>query len=457
MRTRLTTLLISSIILQPGQSSAQTAKLERVHPIPASAINVAITGNPKELTIGDQVPDIEFNEVLNYHSKKARLSDFRAKLTILDFWSTSCTSCVALFPHMQALKDEFGDQLQIVLVNGKTKVWHDDREKIKTLLEHQNARGGVNIQLPIVFNCEELDNAFPYETLPHEAWLDATGKIIAITGATEVTAVNIKNILEGKTIQMHTKRDVFIDLQKNSLQELYYNNVAHLRQPDFSSFLIKGYIDGLHGEQGVRMENASTGMMTGWYATNFSLYRMYKFAYKNIMSKYPANQVLIETKDSSNFYKLASENISSYTNVYSYDITVQPTNYADLLTFVQHDFETIFKTIVEPEKRQLNCLIIKASPALSRSYTKTKDKRWELSNDLPQKFIRNYPIKEVLSALNNSSPVPLIDNTFLEANIDLDLPNNLMDINSIKSCLKRAGFIVNEESRILEVIVIKDK
>ena len=58
----------------------------------------------KPLKIGDKVPDIEFKNIINYKSKTARLSDFKGKLVILDFWGTWCTSCIAAFPKMEESK-----------------------------------------------------------------------------------------------------------------------------------------------------------------------------------------------------------------------------------------------------------------------------------------------------------------------------------------------------------------
>jgi len=40
------------------------------------------------LSVGDAVPDIVFDNMINYHSKTERLSDFSDKLIILDFWAT---------------------------------------------------------------------------------------------------------------------------------------------------------------------------------------------------------------------------------------------------------------------------------------------------------------------------------------------------------------------------------
>lgn len=55
------------------------------------------------LTIGDKVPDIVLNHVINYKAGDIKLSDFKGKLVILDFWSSWCGACIALFPHMDSL------------------------------------------------------------------------------------------------------------------------------------------------------------------------------------------------------------------------------------------------------------------------------------------------------------------------------------------------------------------
>ena len=71
----------------------------------------------KALTIGDTVPDITITNVYNYPASTIHLSDLKGKLVILDFWSTWCGACIEAFPKMEKLQKEFGDQLQVILVN----------------------------------------------------------------------------------------------------------------------------------------------------------------------------------------------------------------------------------------------------------------------------------------------------------------------------------------------------
>lgn len=48
----------------------------------------------RPLSIGDTVPDLLFDNLLNHSAPTVRLSGFRGKLVILDFWATWCTACL---------------------------------------------------------------------------------------------------------------------------------------------------------------------------------------------------------------------------------------------------------------------------------------------------------------------------------------------------------------------------
>lgn len=72
------------------------------------------------LTIGDPVPDSRFTTVLNHSSQTAKLSDFKGRLVILDFWSTRCGSCLHAFPKMDSLQKAFCNNLKVLLVNNRS-------------------------------------------------------------------------------------------------------------------------------------------------------------------------------------------------------------------------------------------------------------------------------------------------------------------------------------------------
>src|SRR4051812_25763412 len=88
----------------------------------------------RPLSIGDTVPDIAFTHLVNYKSATAKLSDFKGRLVILDFWSSWCGNCIRLFPYMDSLQQAFKGQVQVILVNTKSRASKDDSQKISRIL-----------------------------------------------------------------------------------------------------------------------------------------------------------------------------------------------------------------------------------------------------------------------------------------------------------------------------------
>lgn len=165
----------------------------------------------KALQIGDTMPDIPLGKVLNNYTGKTKFSDFRGKLLILDFWNTYCPSCIALFPHMEQLQQEFGDQLQIILVNtDETEEQIRERQKVaKFHLPHlPSIVADPAFTNPALANSGDdaaywqapLNQLFPRMANPYHVWIDAKG-IIRVRGAAENTySKKIRDVLDGKEV-----------------------------------------------------------------------------------------------------------------------------------------------------------------------------------------------------------------------------------------------------------------
>jgi len=66
------------------------------------------------LQLGDRAPDFDV-KTLDGHSLK--LSNFRRKYVLLDFWATWCAPCVAETPNLQATYDAFGADPRFVMIS----------------------------------------------------------------------------------------------------------------------------------------------------------------------------------------------------------------------------------------------------------------------------------------------------------------------------------------------------
>lgn len=163
--------------------------------------NSSLYAQTKPLRIGDSVPDLVFKEILNNHIKELRLSNFKNKAIILDFWATWCASCVKTFPHLDSLQRIYPDHLQLLLLNISTR---DSIAILKTFISTQK-KVLPQFSVPIIKAEIALKKLFPFYALPHYVWISKSGKIVAITGAEELTKNNISHFLAGEELTLTIK------------------------------------------------------------------------------------------------------------------------------------------------------------------------------------------------------------------------------------------------------------
>lgn len=61
---------------------------------------------------GDPAPDFTLSDI---HGKQHRLSDYRGKVVLLNFWATWCGPCLAEMPSMESLKDKLKDEKFVIV------------------------------------------------------------------------------------------------------------------------------------------------------------------------------------------------------------------------------------------------------------------------------------------------------------------------------------------------------
>ncbi len=107
----------------------------------------------------------------------------------------------------------------------------------------------------------------------------------------------------------------------------------------------------------------------------------------------------------------------------------------------------------------MSCFIISGSDRLSGSYSKYTQSETDIDEQSIRKYLHYTTVPDILEILNSNSVKPWIDETAVMQHLDIDFPNhtNLTDMKVIKQTLQTAGFVIKEEERELEVVVIRDK
>src|SRR5690242_8781095 len=159
----------------------------------------------RSLNIGDIVPDFNISEISNYPRKTVQFSSFGNKLVILDFWAIYCKGCIEALPKLAKFQKQFGDKLQILLVNKERRV--QVSKVISNQVKLHPSLKDALMNLPYISQDTILNTIFPHYFIPHEVWINGKGKVIAITDERQVTERNIRLALTNPRINLPEKKD----------------------------------------------------------------------------------------------------------------------------------------------------------------------------------------------------------------------------------------------------------
>jgi thiol-disulfide isomerase/thioredoxin len=120
---------------------------------------------PKKVNVNDQIPDISL-ETLTDRIELLPLFK-QKKYTFLDFWATWCKPCIAAFPEMKEIYEEYGDEFGIIGIA-------DDK---KSSVERFLTKNVMN--WPLAFVTEDVQFQFNILALPTYYIVDSEGKVVA--------------------------------------------------------------------------------------------------------------------------------------------------------------------------------------------------------------------------------------------------------------------------------------
>ncbi len=421
------------------------------------AMSVTLQAQSK-LNIGDTIPaNLEITNLKNYPTSTLRLADLKGKLVILDFWATWCSACIAAFPKMEAIQEQFKKELQVIMINSDTS---ETPQKVADFLTRLKERTGESLTLPYAVRSLDILPCFPHREVPHYVWINANGKIIGITNAEDVNAQNITEVLNNKTKILYTKRD---DLRFNGEKPLLIdenggdNPTGFIYRSLFTPF--KEYLGA-----GIGSRLGQDGKTIRYNILNANLLVFFQIAYRDIFKgDYWAERIFVET------IRYSRESFFDFTisqlpeNRFCYEITIPIFSEEDpmdrIKTYLQEDIRRTFNLTAYSEKRVVECYTLKAAKEISKFKTKGGEPslRWE-KNSKNKKMV-NEPVSVLINLMESILQKLVLDETGINYNIDLDFPDNIKEFNvqQWKQFLKTKGLILEPAKKEMEVVVITDK
>lgn len=506
-----TSIIILSITIIGSNALAQEYSYS-TKPIKKTKITNTNEYSPgKRLFTGDILPnkEYEFNEINNYSKKILKWSDLdEKKLIILDFWSKYCTSCIASFPHMEKLQNEFKNKIQILLV---TK---DSRKELEFLFK--NSKNVINSNLPMIFNDTLFSSAyFPHTSVPFHVWIGSGKKVIATTFSHETTYESIKLYLEGKDPRLTIRND-HVDRgfpeeypnEKNSILSFdrgrLINNIIYYSQipdeieinklpkykssviskqlptlPQYSTFLtidpgFKGV--GTGGGQR-RYLRSNTNEIMGISLYNVGISTLIDTAYSELLAQldqYIAESSISIQIDSTakNFYEIFNTNTQPakfmMNNTFSYESCM--TNYTNkkAKSIMRLDIERCFGLKAKLESKSYSHIQIKITDTskLKKLFSDHKSNAEAASyNDESKSYFENYmwgAFVESIRGANRTNTSPIIEDktgiTFTNK-INITFPNLNLEITDdnipyLNKHFKKYGLLFQSEKRVSKFLVV---
>ena len=159
------------------------------------ARNNRANGPAKGQLIGNVAPDFELQTL---DGKNLKLSDFRGKAVLLNFWATYCGPCKIEMPWFVELQKEYGPQgFQIVGVANDDASTEDIARFAKEM--------GINY--PILIGKDSVSDSYKVSVLPTTFFLDRDGKLIAREFGLQSRSVFVDHIKkamsQGQAVQAH--------------------------------------------------------------------------------------------------------------------------------------------------------------------------------------------------------------------------------------------------------------
>ncbi|MGV3466401.1 MAG: TlpA family protein disulfide reductase [Heyndrickxia sp.] len=419
--------------------------------------------------VDNKCPDFKFVNIDYFSKPNASLDDFKGKWLIIDFWSQYCGSCVNSMPKMNALQEEFGDRLKIVMVGifGQTKA--STVTTTKTLYE--KIRKQTGLKLTVAYDTA-FAKAVQVERLPDILVIDPNG-VIRVR-ANEINSLQVDRIIKGDASTIQKEIYPYSETIKNSPR--YDRTKPFLTDGNGgngSNFFYRSLVsraDANLGPHGNVIDNGRIELLM------MPLKSLYMYAFigtnvladnKNLYEKIFRN-VILECTDSSYFYnENGAEKSYNYSLVYPLKALQDEINHhliedQEVLRIMQKDLEIAF-----PYKAGLE---MRNKPFYKLVANKTAIEKLRTKGENPQSkkpwgpyrgaVYKNVSISSVVNFFMHNSygynwKVPIIDGSGISEKIDIEIKG--FTFQEQLESLHKYGLDLVLDEKPMQCLVIRDR
>jgi thiol-disulfide isomerase/thioredoxin len=407
-----------------------------------------------QLQVNDTCPDISFTSAINTINSASKLSLYKGKAVIIDFWDTRCHSCLESFPTIDSLQKKFKKELQIILI---TKQDHKTIDNFFSKFKKIKMPG-----VPLVTDDTLFTSLFPSEGYPYIVWLDQNRTVKYFTSGYNMTSDHFEKFLKGIELDVKpaAKKTVYSPLWHLE-DSVFLNNVKY-----FSSLTscINGIDTHVPDEQLLNSGKAQINSNCS------SLFTLIKKAFGE-NGKYPVNTKygLEINIDSSLLFRPSDPNLWDgwdKDHLFNYQLILPASQKEILYKRMQEDIQRYLGISIVPVKKKIKGYALtnlngECIPISKNKQTFDAYNNGDIENTETLRFI-NQPFDRLTSLLNfwihNSFPFrnvvqdhEKIDFTIRKSSI------NPLNIKALNEDLKKLNLELKEEDFEIDVLTINWK
>lgn len=391
---------------------------------------------------GDRVPDMVISDIINYHSGTVRVSDFRDKILVLDFWATWCGSCIVNFPKMYALQNKLPGELQILLVDCKST--RDDETKIRDFFDKRKGYYGF----PTVIMDTALERLFPHRTIPHYVWI-RQNTVLAITGAAELSEKNIDKLFKKEAVKLPEKTFIPFDISN----PLFADGNGGQPVPALHRSFFAAYKPGLQNYMGFAFNENE--MVERVDVLNRSRMELMRFSFAQF-SEVNEDRIICNVPDPAYFSSDSTSEAWRKKNCFIYESSFPACTRTAAMAFMQADIQKYLGVRIDSVVREADCRVITIADSgkLVKSKTGARPESNIKEHTGAPVYFSGFDPGSITRRLEDFLKVPFINETGYSGSIEIILPAELKDESALSANLLRQGLLLRKEKRKITFLVI---
>ncbi|MGC4038397.1 MAG: redoxin domain-containing protein [Chitinophagaceae bacterium] len=426
----------------------------------------------KPLIKGATVPDLIFKVYTGDSFSIHRLSDYRGKMLLLDYWGVNCVDCIGSMPKILSLREKFKDKMEVLLVTQNSR--SDIKRLCKRFEKNPTAKKWIDAssQLPFVTDDSIVYRLFPHIGNPVHIWIDPTGNYKMTAYPSSTTIQNISSLLNNEPVPLDELR--YAEFDSYSPLTWIDSSLLGLNNVRYYSFITRHIeFGGGWGTFFAVLKDTVSKQPLGLSCVNKTILELYKIAYSEWFSSEPVipdNRIILETINPFKFtlpeyYPDIDKCWKEWFdyNSYCYASMVYNMPLRGIYSKMQQDIDRYFSVISRIEKRKVLCLVLKRRGRLRETCLSGVQEAQQLNDKL---VLYNIPINNLHIYLANCAAykfplLPFFNEAGSKGKVSFSLPipedYKQTSFDKLNQTLLKYNLILSREYRNINMLILTDK